>query len=461
MIIESLISGKKNVFWILFHIVLGIVCTVTPYVLIFWFYVVLILSLNKAIVNLRNNQPIIYISLFVYLIGFEMLGRMAHAFPFIPTESSKYFLVLFSIVGITKNNKKGKTNWLLLSLLISIGLLYDYSEKRVIVDIINNYLGVLAISIGLFFLSVQKLNSLSFEKILSVLLLVIIPSLVYTYIKTPEFDDISFALKANFATSGGAATNQVSTVFGLGFFLSFYFWFKRIYFSGNRLFDLLLGIAFFAQGLLTFSRGGILVAIVAVIILILFNSNGLNLKFFLFALIGLIILIFTFNYIDKLTDGKLYLRYQGETEGTYKYGAERNLNKITSGRAAIFEEDLNLWFSHPIMGVGVGASRYLRGGGLGDLYVSSHIELSRLLAEHGFFGLVYFIAILNLGFKLWRNSKIESWRQVLFIIYMIALLTSFHSAMRTFVTPLLMALSSIGMYNVKKIDPKGFNHWSN
>ena len=225
--------------------------------------------------------------------------------------------------------------------------------------------------------------------------------------------------------------------------------------------DLFIGTGFFAQGLLTFSRGGILVALISVLLFLFFNANRITPQFIFVSITGIIILFFTFTYIDNLTGGNLTLRYQGETEGTYKYGAEKNLNKLTSGRALIFEEDLKLWFSHPIFGVGIGASRYLRGGDLEDRAVSSHIEFSRLLAEHGFFGLVFFIFLINLGFQLWRNKKIESWRLILFLIYLIGLLTSFHSAMRTFVTPLLIALSSIGMYNVKKNPPNGIIHRSN
>jgi hypothetical protein len=449
VILQSIISGYRNLFWIFFHFLLGLICTFTPYVLIIWFYLVLITSVNKALINLRNGRPFFYISLLTYLIGFEMLGRMAHAFPLIPTELSKYFIFIFSITGIYTSKIKNNTSWIILGLIISIGLLYDYSGKTVFSDLVNNYLGLFSIALGLYFLSGQNLSSILYVKILKLILLALIPALFFTYIKTPEFEDIAFELRANFATSGGAATNQVSTVFGLGFFISFYLLYKRIPFTGNKLLDIFIGIGFFAQGLLTFSRGGILVALISVLVLLMLNLRRISAQVVVFTVFGSGLLFFTFNYIDNFTGGKLALRYQGETEGTYKHGAVKTLNKITSGRATIFEEDLKLWFSHPVLGVGVGASRYLRGGGLEDTDVSSHIELSRILAEHGLFGMFFFIALLNLGLQLWKNCTIDKNRQIFFLLYLIALMTSFHSAMRTFVTPLLMALSSIGMYNVK------------
>jgi hypothetical protein len=142
------------------------------------------------------------------------------------------------------------------------------------------------------------------------------------------------------------------------------------------------------------------------------------------------------------------LRYQGETEGTYNYGAEKDFKKITSGRSLIFEEDLKLWYSYPVFGVGVGSSRYLRGGT--DAKVSSHIEMSRLLAEHGIFGLIYFIVLLGLGRDLWKMARTNSSKIIYFVLFFVGFLTTFHAAMRTFVTPLLISLSAIGIHSNSK-----------
>lgn len=449
MVFENIISGKRNLFWVLFHALLGLISTITPFALIAWFYFILLSNLNNAIFQLRKGKLLIYIALVAYLISFEMLGRMTKAYPFVPMELSKYLLPIASIVGVMNNNKRSNNVWLILGLFISIGLLFDYSGERKFTDIVNNYFGILAIFLGLFFLSKQNLSRESIIYLLKVILLAIIPALIYCFIKTPDFDDISFTLNANFETSAGAATNQVSTVFGLGLFISFYFWYKRVVFSGYRIIDILIGIAFLVQGLLTFSRGGMFVAIICILILILKNTNNFNFRNILLSVVGMVSVFIVFNLIDDITDGKLLLRYQGETEGTYNYGAEKTLKKMTSGRSLIFEEDLNLWAKYPIFGCGVGASRLMRGG-MDGAKVSSHVELSRLLAEHGVVGMVFFMYLINLGIKLWGNIKIDSWRLILFLIYLIAILTSFHSAMRTFVSPLLIALSSIGMYKVGK-----------
>jgi hypothetical protein len=448
MFLESIISGKRNLFWIIFHLFLGLLSTISPFTLIIWFYIILFANFNNAIVQLRKGKAFNYIALMTYLMSFEMLGRMAKSYPFIPMELSKYGLIIFFIIGIGNSVVKINKSWVLLIISISISLFIDYSKQRQFFDIINNYFGLLAMNLGIVFLTYNKFSLEEINNLMYLILLCLISSLIYTFIKTPNFEDIEFTISANFETSGGAATNQVSTVFGFGLFLSFYFWYKRIKLSGYRNFDLIIGIGFLAQGLLTFSRGGIIVSIIVILYLILISSTNFNFRNLFFAFLGILLLVITFNFINEMTGGKLLLRYQGETEGTYYHGAEKDLNKITSSRSVIFGEDLKLWYDNPIFGVGVGVSKYIRGGF--DQSVASHIEFSRLLAEHGLFGLVFFIAILNLGFKLWNNARITQSRQILFILFLIGFMTSFHSAMRTFVTPLLISLSSIGLYSVRK-----------
>jgi hypothetical protein len=457
MILKSILSNKRNLFWLTFHILLGFACTITPIALIFWFYLVLFTSINKAITNLRKGQPFFFIALFTYLIGFELLGRMSKAYPFVPMELSKYLIITFSILGILIQ-QKNNIFWFVTALISVVLLFIDDSGQRVFYDIVNNYFGFLSICLIVSFILVQKFINFPINAILKILLFSLIPSLFFSFIKTPDFDDIQFTLSANFETSGGAATNQVATVFGLGLMLGFYFWYKKIIFSGYRYLDIFIGISFFAQGLLTFSRGGILVAIIAIVIFIILDSGKLNIRIIYLGIVVSILVIFTFNYIDNITGGKLLLRYQGETEGTYKYGAEKDLKKITSGRSLIFEEDLKLFFSNPILGVGVGSSRYLRGGTAEK--VSAHIELSRLLAEQGILGLIYFLALIKLGFKQWKMARIDNSKAIYFILFIVGFLTTFHAAMRTFVTPLLIGLSVIGFQIVNKKNA-GFIHRSN
>ena len=235
-------------------------------------------------------------------------------------------------------------------------------------------------------------------------------------------------------------------------FLSFYAWLHQLKFSGYRLLDGAITAAFAFQGFLSFSRGGMFIGAIGIILAYVLNARlaaSSRFRFrarntsIIYLVIGALVVLFTFRQVDKISGGKLSLRYQGETEGTL-LGAEKDLSKITSGRSKILLEDLNLWLAYPIIGVGAGASRHIRI--LGEKKASAHMEFSRLLVEHGLPGLLYFLLMLQLGWIIWKRKINLPLRNILITLYLIALATSFHSAMRTYITPLLMAISAMPHY---------------
>jgi len=69
------------------------------------------------------------------------------------------------------------------------------------------------------------------------------------------------------------------------------------------------------------------------------------------------------------------------------------------------------------------------------------------LADHGIFGLIYSILFFGMVFQ--YKSRVYSGNSILYILILIALLTTFHAAMRTFVTPLFVILGSLRLYNPK------------
>jgi hypothetical protein len=250
---------------------------------------------------------------------------------------------------------------------------------------------------------------------------------------------------AIFETTGGEASNQVSTMLGFGLVLSFYSWYYNLKFSGSTFLDLFLAIAFGFQGLLTFSRGGVFIGILAILIIYLSSSKN-NVKFLnpqqsirrvsFYLPIFIILGFLTFNQVNKISGGKLIFRYLGETEGTLLGRKEKTFDVVTSNRLKIFTDDINIWLDHFVGGVGVGASKYIRS----KIIYDSHLELSRLLAEHGFLGLFFFAFLIFLGFKIYKTPK-GLHRTIMLTLFFIGISTSFHSATRTFITPLLVSLS--------------------
>jgi hypothetical protein len=230
----------------------------------------------------------------------------------------------------------------------------------------------------------------------------------------------------------------------------FLFWYNRWALTGFRWLDILLFILFVFRGLLTFSRGGMIGGAFGIIVLMAFQVRPIAESFYKFkpvktvfaTLSILLVMAFTFIYADKITEGKLALRYQGETPGTLAGRKEKTLNVFTSNRIQIASDDLQLLKKYPVFGSGVGSSRYLREKTEGFL---SHIEFSRLLSVHGVLGLFYIFLLLAVGFNIYRARKQVPYGGILAALYVIALFTTFHAAMRTYISPLLFGLSMLAI----------------
>jgi hypothetical protein len=279
-------------------------------------------------------------------------------------------------------------------------------------------------------------------------------ALIYTFLKTPDYDEIDFKLGANFEASGGFGSNQVSTAFGLGMFLCFYLWQQGISFSGfGRFVDLALSGLFLFQGLLTFSRGGIIGGVLAIVLFILwsqrYSATGVknrlkyvNLGKIVFFSIPILVLLTL--YANTITKGNLQLRYQGETHGTLMGAKENDLNNLTTGRFEIFLADLKTFSDYPILGSGVSVSSKIRTYHTGT---AAHIELSRLLAEHGILGIIIFLILITGLFLLYLSKK--KGMLILLMLSIIGLYTTFHAATRTFLSPLLMAIAYVPKRSLK------------
>ncbi len=441
-------TDRRNLFWTLAHIGLGFLCTLTPFALIIWFYLILFTNFFKANSLLQKKKPAFFFMLFSYLISFELLDRMAKTSPIIPFEIGKYFLVLSGIVGLLAVGTR-QPRGILMALLVTPALFYDFSEQRTYFDIINNYLAPLAVGLGIAYANRLSITNTQLNQILKLIWWACLSSLFFTYIKTPDFETISFTLKAQFDTTAGHSSNQVSTVLGLGMFLSFYSVQKKLNFSGNRILDMAILAGFTFQGLLSFSRGGMMVGVVGILILLflrdsnkLTNNKVQTNKSLFIGIIVLLSLYGVFEVANEITGGNLLLRYQGETAGTLAGSKEVTVDHFVTGRLGIFEQDINLWIENFITGVGVGSSRFLRN--LERVGVSPHVELSRLLAEHGLLGFVYaYYFFLLIPLQTYQLNEGNNHRTIMMAILTIAILTTFHAAMRTFVTPLFMILASL------------------
>jgi len=450
--IQNLCLKKNSFKWMFLHVALGVSCSFIPWLLIVWFYIVLISSINKIISDLffRNYSQFI-IPLIVYLVSFEVFGRMLKSSPLIPWELSKYLIISCSLILILTRKSKIKTPLgIFLILLLIPGLLIDKSNSVNFSGLVFSAFGAISLGLLIVIIGNNKIKDDGFDSILRLIWYSSVSMLIYVILKTPNYSDLKLSLNANFSTSGGFGSNQVSTILGVGLFLSFYAWMNKLRFSGKHNLDAFFIGIFAYQGFSTFSRGGMFTGLLSMLIYYILFTNSINYKNFVktrrlkpLVLFGFALLLTFLSYlaIETISGGNLNLRYQGETKTTLSGDKIKTINTITTGRYNILKEDMILWGNNLIFGTGAGASTTLRGNGLDQ--IASHTELSRLLSEHGIFGFFYFLLLLITFFKNYMLNRKTVGSAIIFVIFFIGVTTSMHSAMRTFVSPIFIALSTM------------------
>lgn len=343
---------------------------------------------------------------------------------------------------------------------------YDQSETVTTDERIFNIMGPIDLALGVIYFRGQIISRAQLFNLLKLALLPSISVLAFAFVRTPDYDTIDFNLSANFDTSGGFGSNQVATVLGLGLFLSFTLWILNSTLSGNKIMDITVMMGFVLQGLLTFSRGGMIggaLAILTLLFLISFSgisvsgNNKINLPRMSIYLTPILILgLLVFQFVDSITGNNLSLRYKGETAGTLAGSKELDLNTFTTNRYEIFLGDLQLWQENFLLGVGAGASKELRPT-TEEVPTAAHVELSRLLAEHGLFGLLFFLTLLGFPFLIWTQNRDPLTRAILLALFILGLYTSFHAAMRTYVTPLFISMSLLTVRDKRNNRKTSFN----
>ena len=441
MILQYFIKEKREVSVLLVHILLGIVSLFSAYFFVFWFYFVVITNITSIINKSTRSKAILLFT--GYMLGLEIIGRMVKASPLIPYQVGNYFMLLIFCYGIIKtpSDKWGSIGKIIL--LLCIPGFYMIPAESYFVFFLNSFSGIVCLGLGAVYFGSQTYTADDLRSFIKVTVLPIIVIAIYISVKSPSFDDMDFALGSNFETSGGFGSNQVSTILGVGACLLLLAYLrKKAIFSSYKILSIALIGVFVFRGLLTFSRGGMIGALAAVAFSYLYLNWKLKVKmrktfFQLLLVVAGSVLIFMIA--NQITGGILGNRYQGETAATLRGDRARNLSTITSNRSKIALAEWAIFSDNVFFGIGPGAGYEAREKYVG-VRIASHTELTRLLAEQGLPGL--FIGLIFIFYPLLRikNSKSSEETYYLIAFFSLAIITSFHSAMRTMLTPLFWAL---------------------
>ncbi|MBS1772961.1 MAG: O-antigen ligase family protein [Bacteroidetes bacterium] len=382
----------------------------------------------------------------------EIWSRMARA-PLIPHEIGKYYFLLIICILFINYARASEVKsqyhigaMMLMCLLPSCIVAFG---AFVFEDWVMNLLGILELSIIMIFSARERWPIEKFCRVLQFGLMPVIPVLAYLVLKTPDFAKIDFRLSSNFKTSGDFGSNQVSTILGLGMVLTMVLLILRKPLFRLKWLNYILLCVLLFRGFLTFSRGGVLSAIIGVLIALIpiaLSSLRSFLKYTIVTLVFGGLAVFVFMKVNEVTGNQLLLRYQGETVGTLSGTKQRTLNTMTSYRLELAETDWLMFKDNPVFGVGPGASKDLRER-YGFQAIASHTEYTRLLSEHGLGGLV--VIFMMVLFPVWwiSRQKYTLWRAAIGSLFVFALLTSLHSAMRTNTTVVCFVLASIPVYH--------------
>jgi hypothetical protein len=410
------------------HFLLGIAVGLSPLFVLIWIMAVFCFGLYAAFTKSIRYPEYLFAA---YLVGIELLGRMSASG--VPHEFIKYAISMIFVVSLLRRPKQIAYSFVIFILLFlpAIFLTDGGSLEKTRQFISANLSGPLCLGISAIYFYKKPFDVLALKKLFLSVLFPLAAILGYLVIKTPDFKEIQFGFDSNLETSV-YGPNQMSSILGLGVLILGLSYFLKIRLFGNYLLAIgFIGFLLF-RGLLTFSRGGMITPIILLVLVFIYftwkvaglNRNTIRIIFFttVFGVLGILL----FNYTNDLTGNKLSDRYRGIKRGKHI----EDIDRLTSGRTLIMYIDWEIFNDNLLFGVGPGMGNALRKKYGYSLEVAAHNEFSRILAEHGLFGVGAMLIMLVVPFQRFFLSKkiLERIIVIAFIGFCFVFMT--HSATR-------------------------------
>ena len=374
-------------------------------VLMYWFSALAILH-PLTVIGLgmywamQKQEPIAKVAyVAAYMIGVEVLWRMAEAPVF--WEFGKYGSALIMIAALVRRGVARVPSLPFFYLVLLIPACYvtfalnswtDFRDR-----ISFNMSGPICLFVCCWFFSQVHLTEAQLKKLILFIAIPLLSVAIATLFFTMTASDLQFNTESNPMTSGGFGPNQVSSMLGLGVFLTAS---ALLLFRNDiktTVFLVVLTLLFAAQSVLTFSRGGIYAAVGALMILAIFQARdfGQFIKRILPVIfVGVVFLLAVFPYLNNFTGGKLEERFESSD---------------TTNRYSIMEMEIQMFAENPLFGVGVGEaiSQRLQ---MSQQLAASHTEFTRLISEHGSLGVLAILSlvvasVLNMRKQTTRSGK--------------------------------------------------------
>ncbi|MEM1553186.1 MAG: O-antigen ligase family protein [Candidatus Bathyarchaeia archaeon] len=369
--------------------------------------------------------------------GAEVLWRMTKANVF--WEYGKYASAAVFLVALLSRKQTNKPAlvfiYFLLLLPSAVLTVTALPFNLARMDLSYNLSGPFALMVCSWFFANLELTREDFHRLWRTALGPIVGIASIALYSTLTATEIYFTDASNFVTSGGFGPNQVASALGLGALFAFLYILteeKHKHFKA-MMFVLMLFLA--SQSALTFSRGGLWIATISGLVVFLYlvrdkraRFRALSVAILSFA-IGQYVLL---PQLDAFTGGALSTRF-------------RNLSP--TNRDLLMRADLAIFKEYPFLGVGPGMAFYHRRAVVG-VRASAHTEITRLLAEHGLFGLVALFLLLTMGWKNFQRERSMQSRGIVAGMVVWSLVYMLGNAMRT-VAPSFAFGLSFAKFNFK------------
>lgn len=385
----------------------------------------------------QKNKLFYVLAAAAYFMSAEVFFRMTKAYIF--WETGKYAVIWFSLLGMFYLGfKKNAAPYVIYLLLLLPGVVVSLEEMAYDVNfrkaVLFNLSGPLCLSAAAVFVYGRTVTFREMLKILDYIIYPLIATTVYIVIYSPDIRETVTGTASNRAISGGYGPNQVATVLGLGVFLlltRLLIPYKNFLVHWTMMFFMIV-MAY--RALLTFSRGGVLVAVVMCIAFIgvfYFVTNfQLKMKTSVKVLASIATGLAVWTFTIFQTGGMIENRYENKDAR----GFEKE--DFTTGRGKLFETEVDAFMADPFFGIGVGRVKAVFKEELGES-IASHNEISRMFSEHGVFGILALLVLIFAPIitKAKGRKNIYFWPFLIFWF-----LTISHSSMRIAMPAFIYAL---------------------
>jgi hypothetical protein len=454
--IKSIFLGKPTktqiiILIILLHLILGMLVVIFPIALGISALLVFIAGLLFLLKTENKDGTAHYVA--AYMIGFGAFTKMQSAVIHLGYNFDFFTILIILGLAILIEKKINKSNvkfliffLLLLPSLFLTNLDYIFINKPWNPPVSSSLLGPLTLTIAAVYFFNRKfgLNDLSKLALYAVIPLFSMIGLVIFNVKdffkeglmSAVFSGTSESYKTVLGfspTTSGLMPTEFALAMCFGAVLFAACLILNASPTGNKILDYSILGCLLVSALLSFSRGALFAFIASILagLFVLNFDQGIPKNFKKKMMIGLIVmlsLLILMLALNHFTEGKIYARYQSTFEGL----KEGDVLSLTSKRILFIKTELETFQNNILLGIGPGMlketydredlTRFNRG--------LPHTEYSRLLAEHGIFGIAALIMIIGIPVVCFFREKNTKKRTLLAIFISFALIMMAFEALR-------------------------------